>query len=149
MSQKNSRQMAPMIQTVEQPELPEKAQIRLERDKTYFLENSNKKVLKRPFVEGEALPYAMSPLATVVEVLRSGRRTYTINGKVVLIITPPPVEPLREKRYKGSTILKFEGGRTVGRDIKVNGQVVKRELFVPDLEHPGKKLAVEVNLEQE
>jgi hypothetical protein len=141
------RQVATMIQTVEQPDLTERVQLRLEQDKTYFLDNPNARVLKRPFVEGEALPYAMSRLVTVVEVLRSGRRTYLVGGKVTLIITPPPVEPIREKRYRGSPIYKFDKGRTVGRDTKVQGKVVKRELFVPDLENPGKKLAVEVSLE--
>lgn len=142
-----SRKVTPLIQTVEQPELPEKAQMRLERDKTYFLENETKKILKRPFVEGEALPYVMPPLATVVEVLRGGRRTFIVGGVPELIITAPPVEPIKEKRFRGSQILQFKEGRIVGRLTKVRGQVVKRELVVPDLEHPGKHLVIEVENE--
>lgn len=142
-----SREPVPMIQTVEQPELPEKAQMRLERDKTYFLDNPNARALKRPFVDGEALPYTMPPLATVVEVLRSGRRTYVVGGKPIIIITPPPQAQIREKRYKGSIVLTFKGGRVTGRDTKVNGVVVKREVFVVDLADPKKRIAVEVPLD--
>jgi hypothetical protein len=144
-----SRQTPTTILTTEQPELTTKAQLRLERDKTYFLDNPNRRLLKRPFVEGEALPYALPPLATVVEVLSSGQRTYIIEDKVYLVIRPAPVKQTEEKRYRGSPILRFFEGRIIGRDIKVRGQVVKREMLVPDLDNPGAKLAVDVPLEEQ